>query len=322
MYPVFVPEYQILDIFYNDSGEYVVIHNGTRPAIDVALVEADGTRTPFKMYECSEKFGRVYSLEHFLVEQGQVRLSLNGNSSIYKLNSWPSFPDEIIMSTCVKNEDDYIPQWINHHEKLGVTRFIIYDNIKNGTLTSNYTLSKGGASNLYVLLSDEMASGKVILIDWPYEGLMFQPAQENHSINAFRKSRYIGMFDVDEYLNPQGSATRIDQILPKNCESGGQLILARNFRNPFHLPEKGVEFLKIYTCDPIVYGPGNVNGSKIWVHPPNVRTMLVHDITNGLQPTRVSSDVMYFNHYKFLNKHMRGCEPTRDMDDSIKRITG
>ena len=314
MNPLYNEKYQLLDILYNDVGEYVIIHNGMVPAIDVRLSTPAGL-IPFTMHECSEKFGRVYTLAN--PEADDVTLCINGETEIYPVNKWPSYPGEIIMSTAVKNEDEYILQWIKYYTALGVTRFIIYDNSSNPTLTSNYMASKGRPSDLPNILK---GLDNVLLINWPYQGHMFQPAHENHSVNAFRKSLYIGFLDVDEYVNPQGNAKHLTDILPAVCETGGQLMLCRNFRNPFNLPEHGNEFLKIYTCDPIVYGAGNVNGSKIWVHPPNVRAMLVHDITNGLQPTRLVSDVVYFNHYIFLNKHMRGREYTRDMDDSIKRI--
>ena len=32
------------------------------------------------------------------------------------------------MSTMVKNEDDYIIQWIEYHLSLGIDHFVIYDN--------------------------------------------------------------------------------------------------------------------------------------------------------------------------------------------------
>ena len=45
-----------------------------------------------------------------------------------KINIYPNFKDEIIMSTIVKDEDNIIVQWIEYHKLLGINRFIIYDN--------------------------------------------------------------------------------------------------------------------------------------------------------------------------------------------------
>ena len=44
------------------------------------------------------------------------------------MNKYPEFNNEIVFSTIVKNEDQYIRQWIDYHYHLGVSRFIIYDN--------------------------------------------------------------------------------------------------------------------------------------------------------------------------------------------------
>lgn len=125
------------------------------------------------------------------------------------------------------------------------------------------------------------------------------------------------MFDVDEYMNPQNAINGICELLPIE-DTGGYLMLSKTFKNPLGLPEHDFEFLKIHNCNQIVYGANNVNGSKIWVRPANVRTMLVHDITNGKQPTRIDPEVAYFNHYRFLNK-MRDRDDATDVDSSISR---
>ena len=42
---------------------------------------------------------------------------------------YPELKDEIIMSTLVHNEDNYIKQWIIYHLNIGINRIIIYDNL-------------------------------------------------------------------------------------------------------------------------------------------------------------------------------------------------
>jgi hypothetical protein len=303
-------DYNIMDIFYNDDGEYVVIHDGTRPRIDVRFMDG----TPFIMHECSEGRGRVYTLLKDLVSRTEVTLCIQGSLKTFNINLWPSYPDEIIMATCVKNEDEYVLQWMKYHEALGISRFIFYDNSKSPVMSYNSGCpSLGRPSRLREVLSGKNA----LVIDWPYHGNGFQSGQENHAINAFRKSRFIGMFDVDEYMNPQNAINGICELLPIE-DTGGYLMLSKTFKNPLGLPEHDFEFLKIHNCNQIVYGANNVNGSKIWVRPANVRTMLVHDITNGKQPTRIDPEVAYFNHYRFLNK-MRDRDDATDVDSSISR---
>lgn len=101
------------------------------------------------------------------------------------VKKYPNFKDEIIFSTLLKDEDDFILTWINYHLKLGVSRFIIYDN------SNNFTLSK--------ILNEYINKKIVLLIKWIYPyyrningiNVTCQPEHQNHSIYAFKNSKYI-----------------------------------------------------------------------------------------------------------------------------------
>ena len=107
----------------------------------------------------------------------------------------------------VYNEDNYIRQWIKYHSNIGVKRFIIYDNSKINDNKSYKSVEK--SSNLKKVLKDLIKKRKVVLIEWSYpkrsrkSGISGQTTQQNHSIYAFRSSKYIGLFDIDEYVNMQ-----------------------------------------------------------------------------------------------------------------------
>ena len=113
------------------------------------------------------------------------------------------------MSTMVYNEDNYIRQWIQFHLNIGVTRFIIYDNSKINDYKSYKSVEK--SSDLKKVLSDFIEKGIVVLIEWSYpkrlniSGISGQTTHQNHSIYAFRNSKYIGLFDIDEYINMQNN---------------------------------------------------------------------------------------------------------------------
>ena len=65
---------------------------------------------------------------------------------------------------------------------------------------------------------------------------------------------------------------------------------------------KGYDFLSIYNCEEITK-----NGrEKNFVIPKNVRTYSIHAITSGEQMFTIDSKYIYFNHYIFLNKAIRG----------------
>jgi hypothetical protein len=175
-----------------------------------------------------------------------------------KVNKYPSFQNEIIMSTIVKNVDEYIVQWIEYNKLLGIKRFIIYDNCKNNKENSFFP-SKYNESNLKEKLKDYISEKVVVLIDWSYSDT-FQQTQQNHSIYTFQKSKLIGFFDVDEYLNPQKGNNNIESILDNilvNVTSlndiGGFSVLCKYFYNPLSFSEDGYDFLKIYNCRDIIY---------------------------------------------------------------------
>ena len=99
------------------------------------------------------------------------------------------------MSTIVKDEDNYIKQWIKFNLNIGIEKFIIYDNSTKNTL--------------YNLLREYIDQNIVYIIKWTYPYRLdkkrssapdAQTTQQNHSLNAFNTSKYIGFFDIDEYF--------------------------------------------------------------------------------------------------------------------------
>jgi hypothetical protein len=225
---------------------------------------------------------------------------------------YPDFKDEIIMSTIVKDEDNFIKTWIDYHLNLGISRFIIYDNSSNNTLCD--------------VLDDYIQSNIVLLIKWAYpyllpiSGLSGQTTQQNHSIYAFQTSKYIGLFDIDEYINPQGTQTVNEvfekSIVNKNIDTntiGGFCILNKFFYNPRNLPYTNSSFLQIFNCDIV----SKMDHEKCFVIPKNVITFSVHVITAG-KPVHVVDEIdVFFNHYYYLNKTNRGIKNTEITDNSI-----
>ena len=228
------------------------------------------------------------------------------------VNKYPSFKDEIIFSTIVKDEDYFMIPWIHYHFKLGIKRFIIYDNSINNVLP--------------YILKDYIEKNIVILIKWIYpymnaiSGISGQTTQQNHSIYAFRNSTYIGLFDIDEYVNTLG-IPNIDYffkklIIKENIDVNkisSFMILNKFFYNPLELPVSNGQFLKIFNCDTITkYGH-----EKNFVIPKNVITFSVHRVTSGKPMYCVNEKYIYFNHYIYLNKSNRGRNKTSLIDDTI-----
>lgn len=87
----------------------------------------------------------------------------------------------------VKDEADYLAEWLAYHVALGVDHFIIYDN--------------GSTDGTSALLERYINHGLVTRIDWPIGG--GQLAAYNHALRMFgTTSAWLAYYDVDEFLVP------------------------------------------------------------------------------------------------------------------------
>ena len=300
--PSAIEEYKIYDIFHNDNGNLIIIS----PLID-PILQIEHIGKMFSCNECSDNHTRIYFLESEYNEI--VELKINGNNIKTKVNKYPEFKDEIIFSTLVKNEEAYILQWIDYYMNIGVDRFIIYDNSNESSLEER--------------LKPCIEHGIVILIKWTYLcDLKAQQTQQNHSIYAFQNSKYIGLFDIDEYINIQNKKMNninifLDFIIESHAinrnEISGFMLLNRFFYNPHMFPTEDMEFFKIFNCDKV----SEEGFEKCIVIPKNVKTFSVHTVTDGLETIILDKGYVYFNHYYFLNKINRGLKLTDITDDSI-----
>ena len=298
--PVHIDTYQIYDIFHN--GKLVVIRPAEYP-LDIYY-----NNVKMNVYMCPHHHTYVYTLKTPYIKN--ITLTIQNNTINTHVNVYPNFNDEIILSTLVKNEDAYIKQWIDFHLRLGITRFIIYDNSDSGTLTH--------------VLNDYVENQQVLLIQWnvpyllPNSGISGQTTQQNHSIYAFNQCKYIGLFDIDEYINMQRH-TNIHTFLEDMIQLysipikkiGSFTMKNKFFYNPYNLDEN--HFLNISNCDVITHDANEKN----FVIPQNVITFSVHRITYGKPMFLLDEKHVFFNHYVYLNKTDRGKNKTEYTDTSI-----
>ena len=313
-FPIYLKNYNIYDIFYNDINQLVIISPMEKSPLTISLC-CNNIIFPFVLETCPHNHTYVY---HCKIDKFEptVQLLINDDSIYTKVNKYLNLSNEIIMSTIVKNEDKYIRQWINYHFALGITRFIIYDNSDLNTLQDT--------------LRDFMETNVVLLIHWNYpyilerSGISGQTTQQNHSLYAFRNSKYICLFDIDEYINPQTDCFKIDDCLKiiikdNNLDInklGAFRILNKFFYNPNHMPTDGYNFLKIFNCNKLT-----INGhEKNIIIPQNVKMVSVHVITIGKLAFTTSDKYVYFNHYFFLNKEKRGQNRSNRIDKSITNV--
>ena len=311
--PTTLSNYRINDVFYSDTGVLTIILWGTSFQPKIKWVDLL-TNQQFELNKTVFTAGHacIYRLDNTIIhdQSSEIQLAINDELITLHVNSYPQFPGEIIMSTLVKNEDNYLKQWIDYYLRLGVSRFVIYDN--------------ANTMKLDTILSEYIEKGIVIIIKWSYNyiGEQAQVTQQNHSIYAFQKSKYIGLLDIDEYLNIQTShKIKIDDhlnelIVSKNIDinnCSGFQFMNRFFYNPDNLPTHNLDFFQCFECDDVMYG----GRQKCFVIPTNVKTFTVHTIGDALPLYEVHGDDAFFNHYFFLNKNGRGRNRTNKTDNSI-----
>jgi hypothetical protein len=87
----------------------------------------------------------------------------------------------------VKDEADYLEEWLAYHHALGVAHFFLYDN--------------GSTDGSAALLERYINHGLVTRIDWPIGG--GQLAAYNHALRLFgATTEWLGFYDPDEFLVP------------------------------------------------------------------------------------------------------------------------
>jgi hypothetical protein len=320
--PIRINKFNIYDIFHNDSNQLIIIAPYIPKAHTIKYISNDNKISKFNLYKCPHNHTYIYSLN--INYNKKIKISVNDSIIETLVNKYPIFKNEIIFSTMVKNEDNYIKQWINFHLNIGITRFIIYDNAGSNDGLSYQSVQKN--SNLKLLLKEYIDKKIVFLIKWDYpkrlksSGISGQTCQQNHSIYAFKNSKYIGLFDIDEYVNMQENKnihTFFEELINKekiNVENISTLRLKNKFfYNPTNLPTDNTNFFNIFNCDKIT----NRGHEKNFVIPKNVVTFSVHMVTSGKEMYNINEKYIYFNHYYYLNKSERGKNITDLLDNSI-----
>jgi len=304
-YPNYIKEYNIYDIFFNDNETLVIIMPMESPFHKIQYVNNEEF-IDFEYCVCPHNHTYIYTLQ--TEYKRDIILKIEDTTLNTFANKYQEFKNEIIFSTIVKNEDNYIIQWIEFHKQIGVSRFIIYDNSDKNTLGE--------------LLNDYIQRNIVLLIKWEYtyklpkSGFSAQTTQQNHSNYAFQNSYLIGFFDIDEYINIQTNVnTNLhhffeNMIKEQNIninDISAFRVSTKLFFNPNNMPTDGYNFLKIFNCDSISL----YEREKNFAIPKNTKIVSVHAILLSLNRYNIEPTKMYFNHYFFLNKNDRGrCETT------------
>ena len=128
------------------------------------------------------------------------------------------------LSICVivKNEGEYIREWIEFHRIVGVEHFYIYDN--------------DSSDHLQEILKEYVEQDIVTYISWP--GKAQQMIAYDNAIETYKyESKYIAFIDADEFLSPMMGDSileTLDDIFHTHINVGGVGVNWRVYGTSFH----------------------------------------------------------------------------------------
>ncbi|WP_432709309.1 glycosyltransferase family 2 protein [Pedobacter sp.] len=135
-------------------------------------------------------------------------LSLKKLFSIFDKKDIPVSDQKYYFSICciVKDENDYIAEWIDYHQKVGVEHFYIYDNgSKNPIRETIASLNYGHVATV---------------IEFP--GKTKQVPAYRHCLKHFgRTSQWIAFIDMDEFIFPKTEDSDLRKFMQKYEPYGG-----------------------------------------------------------------------------------------------------
>lgn len=151
---------------------------------------------------------------------------------------------EYYLSLCciVKDENDYLAEWLDYHRRIGVEHFYIYD---NG--------SKMPARNVIDALG---YSEFVTVTGIPGQNMHVKAYQ--HCLDNFGyKSRWIGFIDMDEFIVPKNESANLPQLLEKYMGYGGLGLSWLIFGSNNHIEKPAGSQLENFTMRSEVSFPPN-----------------------------------------------------------------
>ncbi len=226
----------------------------------------------------------------------------------------------LAMATLVKHDEHYLLEWIEHHRKLGVRHFYIYNN---------------GNPQITEILKDteKIHPSRVTEIPWVYPYNInysasqepFWPAdshvytqcpQQMHAILKYGDCwDWIGLFDADEFIMPQTDETLIETLERAGqgmwCESpyvrcGGVQLSGKWFGTSNHKQLKTPVVENYKRCE-----AGHTASTKWFVKPACVNATVVHYHQIEGQPAVVPTNVLRYNHYRSISS-FKGRSKNRD----------
>ncbi len=229
----------------------------------------------------------------------------------FRLSTAPTPAFEVAMSVIVRDENRWIGHYLQYYlDIMDVDHVFVYDNNTRDRET------------LLDILEPYRRAGQVTYIPWHYRWRnrkdlkqIGQPPQQSHTLGRFANSKWIGFFDVDEFLRIPGKTLPefLQDYDPATADG-----LSFGIRWFFYQGSKSFEeiddpLLEMLYCrrDPL-----GRKRQKLVVSAQNVRFLRFHWLEEGKREVAIDDGDIFFHHYynrlSRFNEGLGEPEATRD----------
>jgi hypothetical protein len=146
--------------------------------------------------------------------------------------STPAHKYAVAICCIVKHEDPYLPEWIDYHLEIGVSRFYIYDN--ESTIPVTTTLK-------------DYIDRDIVVVE-PIVGAKKQMEAHKHCLaNYGSECEWIAFIDVDEFVVPKTGTGKLPDFLTAYKRFGGLGVHWLVFGSNGHLEKPQASQITSYT---------------------------------------------------------------------------
>lgn len=138
---------------------------------------------------------------------------------------------KIAICLIIKDENEYLEEWLNHHRKLGIDYFIIYDNNSKKSVQS-------------YISENNLNNGDIAVHLWDNEKTYSQVLAYEHCYKNYKNFDYIGFIDIDEFYYSVTMDIKKDfaQFKEKHGHFDGIVFYWRNYGNyPYFTERQPIE---------------------------------------------------------------------------------
>jgi hypothetical protein len=223
----------------------------------------------------------------------------------------------ISISTTMKNEHQFLKQWLDFHIFSGVNHFYLYDNNSDNQV------------ELQNILQPYICKGYVTLIHWdyPYRSIPGFPllldnvyycsiVAINHCIHKYgQETDWLITMDVDEYLVPK-VVDRIEDFVKVYKYSNISGIYIPDYVFGYNESEEPSLIKRFLTRSE--YVSKWLNSGKVLLKPKDVLFCEVHIITRGGPMIIAHKDTISINHYHYYRTNCKGARP-RNIQSNLQQ---